>query len=291
MNLILNNNVSNNEQSTTAITDVLDQTKPYTGASDQYSVITTREILNFLESKGFQYSKMWEQKYRKVSRAGFGKHALRITHKDISFGTGLNSEITPQFYLWNSYDRTMRFKLVGGGFRGACSNMMAFGTHYFEPLQITHKNIDYTDLNYKIDDAVLRLTKVSDVILELKDVTLSLDQKHDFANRMAKLRLGNSSDIIEVVNFRDLLTVRRDDDRSDSAWNVANVVQENLLSPNGSMNLNYKKKVIVNNNELIVNKTTKTLRSEWVKNKVNMAIFDVMKNVVENKPEIILSAA
>jgi hypothetical protein len=169
MSLILNSNVLTNVTQTEPLVDVLDQTKPYIGASDKYNVITTREILNFLESKGFQYERMWEQKYRKNSRKGFGKHALRITHKDIAFGQGLSSEITPQFYLWNSYDRTMRFKLVGGGFRGACSNMMAFGTQYFEPLQIKHINIDYTDLSYQIDDAVSRLTKISDVILELKE--------------------------------------------------------------------------------------------------------------------------
>lgn len=290
MNLILNSNVITNVSTETVI-DVLDQTKPYTGASEKYSVVTTREILNFLESKGFNYERMWEQKYRKNSRKGFGKHALRITHKDISFGGGLNSEITPQFYLWNSYDRTMRFKLVGGGFRGACANMMAFGTHFFEPVQIKHIGIDYTDLSYQIDDAVTRLAKVSDVILQLKDVNLNSDQKHEFANRMARMRLGNNPDLIEVVNFKDLLKVRRDEDASNSAWAVANVVQENLLSSNGSVNLNYKVKNVENNQEEILDKSTKTLRSEWVKNKINMAIFDVMKDVVQESSSSLIEAA
>lgn len=292
MSLILNNNVLNNEQSNTQVVDILDQRMPYQGASDQYSVVTSRDITNFLEKKGFEFERLWEQKYRKNSRKGFGKHALRLTHKSISFGGELNSELIPQFYLWNSYDRTCAMKLTGGAFRGACSNMMAFGTHFFEPVRFVHKNIDYNELSKQIEDAVSRLEKMSGLILNLKDITLSQDQKYDFAERMARVRLGNSPDIIEILNYKDLVNnVRRSEDRSDSAWHVANVVQENLLTSNGSLNLNYKKKVVINEQEIVVNKTTKTLRSEWVKNKVNMAIFDVLNNVVENKSDLILEAA
>jgi hypothetical protein len=105
------------------------------------------------------------------------------------------------------------------------------------------------------------------------------------------MRLGNNPNIIDVVNFRDLLKVRRDEDASDSAWHVANVVQENLLTLNGSVNLNYKVKTVENNQEVIFDKSTKMLRSEWVKNKINMAIFDVMKDVVQGTSSSLLEVA
>ena len=293
MSLLMKNNEFTNENLIINPTkvDVLDQRQAYPGASDQYSVITTRDVLEMFVSKGFTFERMWEQKYRKNSRQGFGKHALRLRHKDITFGQGINEELIPQFYLWNSYDRSMRFVLLGGCFRAACSNTNAWGTHMFEPLRILHKNIDFSLLTGQIDDAVVRLQKTSETIVDLKNIILTSDQKYDYAERMAKVRLGNNPDIAEVLNFRELVdTVRRPEDRSDSAWHVANRVQENLLSNDNAINLTYTTQTVINDKQVALKKTTKSLRSEWVKNKVNLAVFDVLKDVVDNKESMLVAA-
>lgn len=229
MNLILNQQVSNNENNVIIHpndvnqVDVLDQRRAYPGASDQYSVITTRDLLEVFVNKGFTYERMWEQKYRTNSvRKGFGKHALRLRHKDMTFGK-LRDQITPQFYLWNSYDRTMRFVLVGGMFVNICANTNAWGTHYFEPLRVLHRNVDFALFSDQIDDAVTRLQKTSEVIVSLQDTYLTSEQKYEFAERMARIRLGNNPSIVSVKNSRELVdTIRRDEERADTAWNIAN---------------------------------------------------------------------
>ena len=301
MSLILNQSVSNNENNViinptvVSTVDILDQRNPYIGASDQYSVITTRDILNLLTDMGFTYERMWEQKYKTNSvRKGFGKHALRIRHEKMSF-VGLREELVPQFYLWNSYDRTMRFKFIGGLYRAACANMNAWGTHFFEPLKVTHRNVDYVELRALIDDAVARLQKTNQIVLDLSETILTNDQKYDFAERMARVRLGNNPNVSSIKNFRELVdTVRRDADKGDSAWLVANRVQENLLTTNGSqVSLTYSVKGKTADQKVEVVKTTRNLKSEWMKNKINMAVFDVMKDVIDGKSsdQLILEAA
>lgn len=299
MSLIVNQSVSNNEQSViiapsvAQTVDVLDQRNAAPGASDQYSVITTRDILALLTDMGFTYERMWEQKYRTNSvRKGFGKHALRIRHEKMSF-SGLREELIPQFYLWNSYDRTLRFKLLGGLFRSACANTNAWGTHFFEPLKVTHRNVDYVELRARIEDAIVRLQQTNKIVLSLQDVILTPDQKYDYAERMARVRLGNNPNVSSIKNFRQIVdTVRRDADKGDSAWLVANRVQENLLTTSGEqISLTYSVKSVTAESKVDVVKTTRTLKSEWMKNKINMAVFDVMKDVIDNKPSVILEAA
>lgn len=297
MSLILNQSVSNNEQSviiapTVAQTvDVLDQRNAAPGASDQYSVITTRDILGLLTDMGFTYERMWEQKYKKNSvRKGFGKHALRIRHEKMSF-SGLREELIPQFYLWNSYDRTLRLKFYGGLYRGACANTNVWGTHFFEPLKVIHRNVDFVELRAQIEDAIQRLQQTNKIVLSLQDVILTPDQKYDYAERMARVRLGNNPNISSINNFQQLVdNVRRDADKGDSAWLVANRVQENLLTTNGDqVSLTYRVKNAESN--VVDVKTTRNLKSELMKNKINLAVFNVMKDVIDNKPSVILDAA
>lgn len=290
MSLTLNQSVSNNAKSviikpSVNTVDVLDQTQPYPGASEQYSVITTREVLALLTDMGFTYERMWEQKYRTNSvRKGFGKHALRIRHEKMIF-SDLREGLIPQFYLWNSYDRTTRFKLIGGLWNSTLDMNLCWGTHFFEPLIVTHRRVDYEVLQSNIENAKHKLQKTNEIILSLQNIVLSSDQKYEYAERMARIRLGNNPNISSIKNFRQLVdTVRRDTDKGDSAWLVANRVQENLLTTRDEqISLTYSVKSKTADKAVEIVKTTRSLRSEWMKNKINLAVFDVLKDVIDNK--------
>jgi len=292
MSLLLNAPVSNNVQSVIIkpsvnnVVDVLDQTQPYPGASEQYSVITTRDVLALLSDMGFTYERMWEQRYRTNSvRKGFGKHALKIQHKDMIF-SDLKEGLIPQFYLWNSYDRTTRFKLIGGIWNSTRDMNMCWGTQYFEPLIVTHRRVDYDTLRTNITNAKLKLQETNKIILELKNVILTPDQKYEYAERMAKIRLGKNPKISSIKNFRQLVdNVRRVSDKGDSAWLVANCVHENLLTSQGEqVSLTYSVKSQTADKEVEIVKTTRSLKSEWMKNKINMSIFEELKKVIDNVP-------
>lgn len=279
-------------QNNSNIVDVLDQTVPYQGASDRYSLINSREILNLFLKKGFKYERMWEQKYRKHSRKGFGKHAVRIYHPELSLGHGLDKELLMQWYFWNSHDRSIRFKLVGGFWRFVCDNMMAVGTNIFEPIHILHKDLDYEFFNKQIDEALAKSVDMAKMILSLKEVQMSDEEKIEYATKMAMFRVQLSNkNAFEVINPEDLLKINREEDNNDSAWNVSNTVQENLLSLTNSINLDYKTKIITNDVEVIEKCSTRQLKSELVRQKVNLAIFPLLNEVVEKEQTLIIQQA
>lgn len=287
MSQILNANEINqinqiNQSNQVSKIDILDQTQPYVGASDKYSVITTRDILNVFSKKGFQYEKMWEQQYRKKHREGFGKHAVRIFHPDIKLGNGLDKELVLQFYLWNSFDRTVKLLLTGGYKVFACSNMLVVGADLFDPIKIVHKYVDYDMLNQQIDNAVAQADKMKNYILNLKEVNLTDDQKIQYAQNMAMMRVQLSNkDAFKVENFEVLLKAHREEHNTNSAWHVANTVQENLLSRENSAQLNFKSKTIINDVEEVKTHSTRQLKNEMIRNKLNLAIFPMLNEVVD----------
>lgn len=300
------NNVSEVNENTESVietktTNILDQTLPHHSRSEKYLVIPTREVLDVFQELGFTYSEesLWATKSRKNSRKGKGKHMITLRHPDLQLDPVLRNELIPQMYLWNSYDGSLRLKLAIGLFRGACLNTMVFGSQIVEPILFKHiagmnnKEFRKKQLMDQIKTVADKFKEASSYVLNLKNVVLTHDQKLAFARRMVEIRLLGTTnpevtleskgiEITDAMLEESILNPHRDEDVGDSAWLVANVVQENLLSHINHSAFTYTKTTVNKENETV----RKERKARLLKNKVrmdeiNVALFQVMNEVID----------
>lgn len=299
-----NNNASsneNNESNVQAQVNILDQKTCHHSRSEKYLHIPTREVLDIFEEMGFDYNEdsLWKVKARKQSRQGKGKHMITLRHPELQVDVSLRDELVPQMYLWNSYDGSLRLKLVIGFYRHVCANTMAFGTGIIDPIVFKHiagmnnKEFRKKQLKETIQNAAEKFKEMSQYVINLKQINLTHSQKIAFARRMVEIRLlgTNNPEVtleskgIQITNSiieEQILKARRAEDEGDSAWLVANVVQESLLSVNNYSEFSYEKTYVNKKNERV----TKTRKVRQLKNKVridalNMSLFQELNKIVD----------
>ena len=302
------NNVSDANETTESVnvptTNILDQQMPHHSRSEKYLVIPTREVLDVFQELGFNYDEdsLWVTKSRKNSRKGKGKHMITLRHPDLQLDPALRNELIPQMYLWNSYDGSLRLKLAIGLFRGACLNTMVFGSQIVEPILFKHiagmnnKDFRKKELMDSIKTVAEKFKEASAYVLNLKDVTMTRDQKIAFARRMVEIRLLGTTNPevtleskgITITNSmleNSILAPHREEDMGDSAWLVANVVQENLLSLTNYSAFTYVKTSVNKKNETV----RKERKARQLKNRVrmdelNISLFQVLNEVICEVP-------
>lgn len=299
------NNGSSNENEVVTedkkIVSILDQQSAHHSRSEKYLVIPTREVLDVFEEMGFTYNEdsLWKVNSRKQSRKGLGKHMITLRHPELQFDVSLRNELVPQLYLWNSYDGSIRLKIVIGFFRHVCSNTMAFGSGIIDPIVFKHvsgmnnKEFRKKKLMETIKSAALKFNEVSQYVLKLKKVVLTNQQKIDFARRMIEIRfLGKNSmetleskgiEITNKILEEYILKPNRSEDAGNSAWLVANVVQENLLSPNNYAQFSYRKTYVNKKNETVSKeKIIRQLKSKSRIDDINVSLFEELAKITES---------
>lgn len=295
-----NSGVSNENEEIVEINKVsiLDQQTAHHSRSEKYLVIPTREVLDVFEEMGFSYREedLWKVNSRKQSRQGLGKHMITLRHPELQFDVSLRNELVPQLYLWNSYDGSIRLKIVIGFYRHVCSNTMAFGSGIIDPIVFKHvsgmnnKDFRKKKLIETIKSAAQKFNEVSQYVLNLKQVALSREQKLEFAQKMLEIRfLGkNSTETLDSKGIRItnkiieeyILKPNREEDIGDSAWLVANVVQENLLSQNNFAEFSYIKTSVNKKNETVQKvRKIRQLKSKSRIDDINISLFEELHKI------------
>lgn len=308
-----NNNSSDDNNSAfenNKVVNILDQNTAHHSRSEKYLVIPTREVLDVFQEMGFTYNEdsLWKVKARKQSRQGKGKHMITLRHPELQVDVSLRNELIPQMYLWNSYDGSSKLKLVIGFYRHVCSNTMAFGTGIVDPIVFKHvagmnnKEIRKGLLMDTIKNAAKRFEEMSQHIINLKQVELTDRQKLAFARRMVEIRLlGTLNPEVTLeskgISVSDktirefILKPNRVEDQGDSAWLVANVVQENLLSFTNFAEFSYEKTYVNKKNETVTkSRNIRQLKSKVRIDEINMALFQELTQIVQQE-EVFAQAA
>jgi hypothetical protein len=188
--------------------------------SDKYGFVSSRAIIDNLQTLGFSPRKIEIQRANKIERQGFQRHIVRLRHNELMPVVG--SEF-PEIILMNSHDGSSSVKMMLGVFRLVCSNGMVSGSVQDE-IRYVHRKANVELIN----DGAMRLVnsagRLTDAINRMKSRELTLVERNEFIRQAAKLRYDEP----EENQLLSLNSLRRYEDRGDNLWLTFNRVQENL---------------------------------------------------------------
>lgn len=206
---------------------ILTQEQAHHSLSDRYSLVKTADVIKVFQNAGFNWTLVSQEKCR-GGYAGYGTHLVALEHPDIVFtDSTLDREIKPRLYLRNSYHGRSRLALDLGVFRAYCANGLFIGT-MIQSFRTRHVGLDKKDLNQVVLDMKKAFGEtVLPTIERLMQTQLSDEEQLQFAKMALAERMISNEGYIGGEHEK-LLTVHRNEDKSNTAWSVLNRVQENL---------------------------------------------------------------
>ena len=201
-------------------------TQPHPKCSDSYQFISTSEVVDRFEDKGFHISSVQFPK----SRGGtpYGTHMVRMERDtDNNFDLGL----TPQVVIINSHDRTKAFRL-GYGFKvWACLNGLVTGDFLADTGRIQHTG---KGLAQKVEEYLdIHTNNMNDKLNKVRDMRTMFLNDDSITDLVAKAALiVNPS----IENSYQLAYANREDAMGRDLWTLFNNIQENAMKGNFSIN-------------------------------------------------------
>jgi hypothetical protein len=234
------------------------------GTSDKYAHISTEKIIDDMQLLGWGVVDAKQVKARKGE--GYQKHLVVFRNNDIQITSEDGDTIFPQILLTNSHDGKNAFTFTAGLFRMVCENGLVVSSREFENMKIRHYGYSFEELQDTIKAMVEKLPLTVESLNKFRQVELSQEQALDFAKRALEVRLGELDNI--QIDYQDLLTPTRSEDRGNDLWSVYNVIQEKVI--HGMFNYKYgvksrKARKIKNfKQDLVINERLYDLALEYV---------------------------
>lgn len=196
--------------------------------SDRYKFYNTRELIEPLLDDDWTVTKAFQVQSRRPSV--YGKHLVRLTHPKLQLGTERLEAI-----IRNSHDGSSRFEFSLGAWRFVCENGLVVGISY-ATVSIQHTRA-FEVVQERATQLIEHAPEVASVFDAWKSKQLTEDEEHALAVAAALIRWPKADPDKLPVNPQELLTVRREEDRGDSLWNVFNRLQESVMT-GGTAHLN-----------------------------------------------------
>ena len=216
------------------------------------------------EKLGWEVVDAKEIKARKGK--GFQKHLIVFGNPNLQIDGADGDTVFPRILLTNSHNGKNAFTFTAGLFRMVCENGLVVSSREFENMKIRHYGYSFEELQDTIKAMVEKLPLTVESLNKFRQVELSQEQCLDFAKRALEVRLGELDNI--QIDYQDLLTPTRSEDRGNDLWSVYNVVQEKLI--HGMFNYKYgvksrKARKIKNfKQDLVINERLYDLALEYV---------------------------
>lgn len=199
--------------------------KPSERVSSKYLFIPTTQALEVLADHGWLPAKVKQANTRIEANQGYQKHVIRLTNERFNRELMVNDTI-PQLMLTNSHSGTSAFELSVALYRKVCANGLCVSDSTLDAIKIRH--IGYQDQS--MSDACSNLVGyLPDVLTEIegyKAITLSDHEREVFAKAAIEMRFDGDKYTVEP---REVLSVRRYDDKIPTLWNTYNAIQENMI--------------------------------------------------------------
>lgn len=207
---------------------------PHSKTSGTYQFVSTRNILEQVQDQGWRITGASAQ-----GRSPHAQHRVTLVHeKDLALCDNPNNSQDGilRIEMFNSHNLTKRFMMVMGYFKFACSNGLIVATGPAETIRTKHRFSDnrLEQIMGQIETVSERFPKVLEIIEGFKNRILNENEKKAFAEYAIRGRylyrqaLPKKFSDIEDMSGR-LLQSRRPEDDGDSAWEVYNRVQENIV--------------------------------------------------------------
>lgn len=234
------------------------------GTSEKYAHISTEKIIDDMQLLGWGVVDAKQVKARKGE--GYQKHLVVFRNNDIQITAEDGDNVFPQILLTNSHDGKNAFTFTAGLFRMVCENGLVVSSREFENMKIRHYGYSFEELQETIKAMVEKLPLTVESLNKFRQVELSQEQALDFAKKALEVRLGDLDNI--QIDYQDLLTPTRSEDRGNDLWSVYNVIQEKVI--HGMFNYKYgvksrKARKIKNfKQDLVINERLYDLALEYV---------------------------
>ena len=199
------------------------------GVSKHYTHIPTSKVINDMELLGWKVVDAKSVKARKKSTQGFQKHLVVFRNADVVINGKDGDTVFPQVLLTNSHDGKNAFTFTAGLFRMVCENGLVISTSTFEDVKMRHMGYSFEELQVKIKEMVEKLPLTVESMNKMQATELGQKQAVEFAKKAIKTRFNDDELKRIKIDFKDLLTPTRDEDKGKDLWSVFNVVQEKII--------------------------------------------------------------
>lgn len=196
---------------------------PWHAMSSKYTFIPTIHVVEALRQHGLVPVQANQSRTRIEGKGSFTKHLIRFQIKETPKWTV--GETRPEVVLVNSHDGRCSFQIMAGMYRLVCANGMIVGNtlHQAKTRHTGDVVDDVIEATYRVIDD---LPQIQDTVRTWMGKDLTLDQQQAYAQAALGLRWEENQAPIEP---RQLLGLRRPDDRHPTLWHTFNMVQENLM--------------------------------------------------------------
>jgi len=195
-------------------------TSPADNVSERYGFVSTSRIIDIMQEDGYQVVHA-RGGVRNCSRE-FGVHEVRLRRADEKVKL---HETFPEIVLINSHNGTSSTILHMGLFRQICSNGLVVGDSFQTSFRVPHLGDPRENVISAAHFLMSSAPRLNETIHNWRERKLSASEINEFGRRAGELRKLTGKTILG----NDLTRVHRDEDATDSLWNVFNRTQENLV--------------------------------------------------------------
>jgi hypothetical protein len=206
-------------------------TGPSQKVSDHYQFVSSRNILERIIDDGWQITNAVAQ-----NRMPHAQHRITLVHQNHINDDQTDAEGLLRIEMFNSHDRTKRLMFAIGYFKFLCSNGLIVASGPAETIRIKHRfsNDRLSEIMDRVSEISERFPKIQSTIDNFKSRELSEQEQIAFAryaiNGRFLYRPAMPKRFKDEKNATEkLLQYRRPEDSGNTAWEVYNRVQENLI--------------------------------------------------------------
>jgi hypothetical protein len=199
--------------------------------SERYNFVPTYQILQVMEDEGWLPVKAREEFCRTEGGQGFQRHMIRFRNFNQQLVVG---DSILETILYNSHNGLASFIFNIGVWRVRCGNGMVVSEGVFEAIRVRHNSYEAKQIIAACNAIIRETPKIGTSINGMQKIRLNPAEQNLFAKSAAVLRFDDlgANDINQIdnlVDIRDILRARRDDDAGDDLWKTFNRTQENLV--------------------------------------------------------------
>lgn len=191
-----------------------------------YQHISTAVVMEQLEKLNFVVMEASQERAHGWQDA-YGKHMLRMRHKDYVTPTPKVGEVVPEIVVLNSHNGSSKLHLMAGLWRFVCANGMMAGSN-FKTVSIAHMGNELEDATARAAEefGTTFIPNLQAEVDQMVATNLTLAQRVGLAETAIQLRWGEN---YRGVTTDMLLAAGRPSDAGDSAWLTFNRIQENVM--------------------------------------------------------------
>lgn len=194
--------------------------------SDKYIHVPTSVLIDDMNALGWDVVDAKQVRCRNNENTPYVKHLVTFRNPNLMIRSKNGDDVCPQLLIVNSHDGLSSFQFRAGIFRLVCSNGLVICTEEFGSVSVRHKGYSFEKVQAITMDFVKRMPQVIDTLNKFTQVTLTEEQKFQFAMEAIGIRYENGNASIDA---NQLLVPKRTEDNGNDLWSVLNTIQEKLV--------------------------------------------------------------